>query len=224
MLNKLLQIVAPHHCYGCTKIGYVLCANCKYDIIDEAQDACIVCDAPAVDGICGLCRTTYSKAWCVGDRRGPLMAVIDGLKFDHVKAAAGTLAELLDDRLPLLPQGTIVVPVPTIPSHIRQRGYDHTLLIARLFAKQRNLPLKQPLIRLDRKVQRGRSKKERLEQARAAFSCPGRLDEAPVYLLIDDVVTTNATLRYAADALMTAGAKTVWVGVAARQPLDKTTK
>jgi predicted amidophosphoribosyltransferase len=50
------------------------------------------------------------------------------------------------------------------------------------------------------------------------------LDEAPVYLLIDDVVTTNATLRYAADALMTAGAKTVWVGVAARQPLDKTTK
>ncbi len=221
MLNKLLQIVAPHHCYECTKIGYVLCVNCKYDIIDEAQNACIVCDAPALDGICDACRTTYSKAWCVGDRRGPLMAVIDGLKFDHVKAAADTLAELLDNRLPILPPDTVIVPVPTVASHIRQRGYDHTLLIAKSFAKRRSLPLKQSLVRSNRSVQRGKSKKERLEQARTAFSCPAKLDDTPAYLLIDDVVTTNATLRYAAEVLMAAGAKTVWVGVAARQPLDK---
>ena len=149
------------------------------------------------------------------------MAVIDGLKFDHVKAAADTLAELLDNRLPILPPDTVIVPVPTVASHIRQRGYDHTLLIAKSFAKRRSLPLKQSLVRSNRSVQRGKSKKERLEQARTAFSCPAKLDDTPAYLLIDDVVTTNATLRYAAEVLMAAGAKTVWVGVAARQPLDK---
>lgn len=149
------------------------------------------------------------------------MAVIDGLKFNHVKAAAGTLAELLDSHMPVLPLGTVIVPVPTIPPHIRVRGYDHTLLIAKELAKRRKLELGQYLKRLNYGVQRGKSKNERLEQARLAFTCPSKLDGAPAYLLIDDVVTTNATLRYAAEALGAAGAKTVWVGVVARQPLKK---
>jgi len=218
MIDKALQIIAPHYCYGCAKIGSVLCANCKYDIVDETLSACVVCETPSAEGICSACQTTYSKAWCVGDRRGALMAAIDGLKFNHVKAAAQALAELLDSHLPVLPPDTVVVPVPTIPSHVRVRGYDHTLLIAKEFAKLRGLKLHQHLKRLNHGVQRGKSKKERLEQARTAFTCPSELNEVPAYLLVDDVVTTNATLRYAAGALVAAGAKTVWVGVVARQP------
>jgi ComF family protein len=221
MINNLLQIIAPHHCYGCTKIGHVLCDNCKYDIIDEAVDACIMCDMPAPDGICRSCRTSYEKAWCVGDRLGPLMATIDGLKFNHVKDAARPLAALLDARMPVLPPNAVIVPIPTIPAHIRQRGYDHTLLIARLLARQRNLSVKQLLLRKKHDVQRGKSKKQRLEQARVAYECRTELSDNVPYLLIDDVVTTNATLRYAAEALRAAGAKTIWVGVVARQPLDK---
>lgn len=221
MIDKLLQIVAPHHCYGCSKTGPVLCSNCKYDIVDEATSACIVCTLPARDGICRSCRSTYEKAWCVGERSGPLLATIDGLKFSHVMSAANALAELLDMRLPVLPSDTVLVPIPTIPSHIRQRGYDQTLLIARALAKRRHLPVRQLVQRRHHEVQRGRTKKERLEQARIAFTCGAPLAADIPYLLIDDVVTTSATLRYAAEALRLAGATTVWAGVVARQPLDK---
>lgn len=221
MINKVLQIVAPHHCYGCAKIGTVLCPDCKYDIVDESLRACVVCNLPAGDGICEGCRTAYDKAWCVGDRSGSLMAVIDGLKFRHVKDAAGTLAELLDATLPVLPPNAVFVPIPSLPSHIRQRGYDHTLLIARTLAKRRRSTYEQLLSRTAHDVQRGKSKKDRFRQAACAYECRKTLQEGVPYVLIDDVVTTNATLRYAAEALRRAGATVVWAGVVARQPLDK---
>lgn len=224
MINKLLRIVAPHYCYGCQKIGSVLCDNCKYDIVDDAISGCIVCTAPSLVGICSRCRTTYDRAWCVGDRSGVLQNVIDALKFERVSDAADSLASLLDDSLPELPSEVIVVPVPTIPSHIRQRGYDHSLLIATAFARRRRLSLDTSLSRTNaRFVQRGSNKLTRLRQAKSAFACAGSLNPDKVYLLIDDVVTTNATVRYAAEALRSAGTSTVWVAVLARQPLDKVT-
>ncbi len=220
MIDRMLRIVAPHHCYGCHKTGYILCINCKYDIIDERSEACLVCAKPSAAGICNVCKTTYQKAWCVGDRTDALERVINAMKFDRVKAAAAVLASLLDDSLPVLPPNTVVVPVPTVRRHIRQRGYDHTLLIAKEFAKLRQLKVKTVLTRADSNTQRGNNKKQRFEQAQTAFICRQALEDVP-YLLIDDVVTTNATVRYGAKALANSGAKDVWVGVVARQELKK---
>lgn len=221
MLNKLLNIVAPHYCYGCHKTGVPLCDNCKYDIIDEAFDACIVCASPSSVGICAECRTSYQKAWFVGDRSGVLEATIDALKFERVKSAADSLASLLDNRLPVLPTDTVIVPIPTLPSHIRRRGYDQTLLIAKRLATYRKLQCDQVLERRMHNVQRGANKKERFKQAERAFGVRRKIDPNVPYVLIDDVVTTNATVRFGAQALLDAGAKTVWVTAIARQPLDK---
>lgn len=221
MINKLLQIVAPHHCYGCQKLSTLLCDNCKYDIIDEAFDACVVCLAPSFDGICSGCRTSYERAWFVGERTLTLERLIDGLKFKRVKSAADSLAELLDARLPALPSNTVIVPVPTLRQHVRQRGYDHCLLVAEQFARRRTLGVARPLERLTSTVQRGMNKKDRMIQAKESFICSKNLDSGRVYLLVDDVVTTNATIRYAAEALRNAGARNVWVAVVARQPLEK---
>lgn len=220
MINRLLATIAPHYCYGCQKAGAVLCDNCKYDIIDEGFSACLVCAKPTNEGICAVCKTSYQKAWCVGDRQGVLERVINAMKFDRVKDGAGTLASLLDACLPILPAETIIVPVPTVQAHIRQRGYDHTLLIARELGKRRNLAVKSFIERTNNNTQRGRTKSERFKQAKSSFECRQTLPQVP-YLLIDDVVTTNATLRYAAQALRDSGADTVWVGVVARQGLDK---
>ena len=221
MINKVLQIIAPHHCYGCQKTGSPLCDNCKYDIVDEPFDGCIVCARPANDGICANCRTAYEKAWCVGDRSGTLERLIDAYKFERVKDAGASLAGLIDSCLPVMPASTAIVPVPTLRSHVRQRGYDHTLQIARELARLRGLTVTRPLVRRGRSVQRDRNRKERFEQAAAAFSCDTPLDPTVPYLLIDDVVTTNATVRHCAVALKAAGAERVWVAAVARQPLDK---
>jgi ComF family protein len=216
-----MDIIAPHHCYGCGEIGTTLCQNCKYDIVFEAFSGCIVCASPASVGICSSCRSTYEKAWCVGERSGALETLIDAYKFERVKSADAMLASLLDEVVDVFPANTVVLPVPTLPGHIRKRGYDHARLLAKAFASTRRLSFEHSLRRKTTSAQRGASRKERMKQAEDAFECRGILDADRPYLLIDDVVTTNATLRYSAEALRSAGAKTVWVAVIARQPLDK---
>jgi ComF family protein len=222
MINKLLQYVAPHYCYGCGKVGMLLCPECKYDISDNSFDMCLVCAGPSGVGICTIHKTSYERAWCVGERSGVLERLIDGLKFDRVGDAAAQLASLLDMRLPVLPDNAIIVPVPTVRSHIRQRGYDHTMLIAKRFAAFRSLECQTVLERVGSDVQRGRDKKQRFRQANGAFRCDHPVDPGAVYILVDDVVTTNATVRFAAEALRSAGATSVWVAALARQALDKT--
>lgn len=224
MLDRLLEIVAPHHCYGCHKSGYVLCPDCKYDITDEFADVCLLCQAPTTAGICAVCRTSYEKAWLVGDRSGVLERTINAYKFERVKSAAATLASLLDARLPVLPPDTMIVPVPTIRTHIRQRGYDHTRLLARELARRRGLKVGSVIKRRGNGVQRGLNKKERFKQAEEAFYCERPLSSSCHYLVLDDVVTTNATLRYACQALLDAGAEVVWAGVLARQELKNSSK
>lgn len=221
MIDKTLAFVAPHHCYSCQKTGPVLCDSCKYDIVDDAQNICIVCGAANEQGICTRCGTFYEKAWQIGERDGVLLKLIDDYKFERVRAAGDIAADLLHDRLPILPDNTIVVPVPTISAHIRQRGYDHTAIIAKRFAKLRKLPHRQLLLRKSDTHQRGSDRKTRFAQAESAFSAGKKLDKTAHYLVVDDILTTGATLQFAAKALKGAGATSVWVAILARQPLDK---
>jgi predicted amidophosphoribosyltransferase len=112
------------------------------------------------------------------------------------------------------------VPIPTITPHIRERGYDHTLLVARFVAHKRKLPLTPLLSRQTNTMQRGASKSLRRKQAAHAFMLRGYIDPSLTYLLLDDIVTTGATLDAAAKMLKEAGAKHVWVAAVAYQTLD----
>lgn len=200
----------------------MLCENCKYDIIYDTFDACLNCiKQPAgVSGLCGRCRVPYDRAWCIADRAGNLRELIDGYKFQNTRAAHLPLAELLASRLPDLPPETVVVPVPTLASHIRQRGYDHMYLIARRLGRLRKLPTATPLVRVTATTQRGANARQRRQQAEEAFACRGQLDPDKIYLLIDDVVTSGSTVKYAAKTLKDAGAQKVWVAAISHQPLD----
>lgn len=221
MLDDMLAIFAPHYCSGCGKQGGLLCGNCKYDIINDMQDGCVVCRAPAPDtGICQKCRTTYDRAWLVGPREGALQRLIGLYKFERARAGYKALADLLDATIPQLPTNAVIVAVPTLPSHIRQRGYDHMHLIARRFAKRRGLSLVRPLSRVNATVQRHATAKVRRQQAEHAFGVQLNINGDVPYVLIDDVMTTGATIEFAAAALRQAGARQVWVVVIARQTLD----
>lgn len=221
MFDTLLSYVAPHPCYSCGKIGSVLCDNCKYNISQEYFRGCFVCGTETfLADRCLHCTTPYSRSWCIGTRLGVLRQIIDGYKFYNNYAAHRVLASLLSERIGQLPKGTIIVPIPTVASHIRVRGYDHTLLVARQLAKQQRLSLETSLYRRTSTKQRGESRKIRQAQAKAAFAVKGRLMSDKTYLLIDDVVTTGATLEYGAKALKAAGAGDVWVAALAYHPLD----
>ena len=218
----LIDTLIPHYCCSCGEIGRVLCDYCKYDIINEPFGRCVTCMRPTArrTHLCGDCAQPYTQAWCVGERSGPLKDTINKYKFDSVRQAAAVLAELLDDVVPIFPHDICVVPVPTIATHARQRGFDHIVRLAKRFAHIRGYAYQAPLHRTDKSHQQGSSRSERIRQAKRAFSCDS-LDSSVHYLLIDDVYTTGATLHYAAKAMRDAGACSVYVAVISRQPLEK---
>lgn len=221
MIDKMLEFVAPHLCSGCGKTGTLLCVNCKNDIINNPFTHCIVCGSAISSGICSSHSLAYKRAWVVGMRRGPLRRLIGGFKFRNMKAAAGYLAELLDERLPELSADTLLVPIPTAPSHIRERGYDHTLLVTQFLAARRGLAIEhQLLMRNETTTQHTASRKDRISQAVFAFRVKGVAHPDTPYVIIDDVFTTGSTIRQASQLLYDAGARRLSVAVIARQPID----
>lgn len=221
MVDKLLSFIAPHHCCGCDKVGSLLCDNCKYNINSESKMVCVVCHKPAGSmWLCNTCRAPYERVWVVGPREGALQRLIGLYKFERAKSAYKVLGDLLLKTLPELPPETVIVPVPTVSAHIRERGYDHMLLIAKYVARVRDLKCQQLLIRNTNTKQRQATARQRTAQAKQAFGVNGAINSSIPYLLIDDVITTGATIEYAAKTLRNAGAKHVWVAVIARQILD----
>ncbi len=220
MIDKMLSVVAPHLCSGCGEIGVPLCGRCKYGIIESPFIGCIVCGRPTSVGVCQQHHISYQRAWVVGERKAVLRRLIGNYKFQNMKAAAETLASLLDERLPDLPADTVIVPIPTAPAHIRERGYDHLLLIAKYLAFKRGLPLERLLGRVNMATQHHANREKRIEQAQSAFRIVGKVDPARTYLLVDDVVTTGSTIDQASRLLAEAGATVIWVAALARQPLD----
>jgi ComF family protein len=198
----------------------MLCGNCKYNITSEQKMVCIVCGRPTGNGwLCNNCHMPYEKAWVVGERDGVLQRLVGLYKFERAKAAYKSLGGLLVDVLPELPPHTVIIPIPTTPSRIRERGYDHMLLIARYVARARGLKWQRLIRRKTNTKQRQATAKKRDFQAKNAFFVRDKVDADTPYLIVDDVMTTGATIKYAAQALRDAGAKHVWVAVIARQTL-----
>lgn len=222
MLDKVLSIIAPHYCCGCGMIGGLLCANCKKDITSEQNMVCIVCHRPtSTMWLCIDCRAPYERAWLVGNRDGKLQRLIGDYKFQRTRSGYKDLGDLLLAVLPELPPEVVIIPIPTVPSHIRERGYDHMWLIAKYIARARDLKLERLLYRQTNTKQRQATAKQRVIQAKQAFIVRGNIDPEIPYLLLDDVITTGATIKYASKALRDAGAKHIWVAVIARQVLGK---
>jgi ComF family protein len=155
--------------------------------------------------------------YAAGVYEATLKALITQFKFEHARAAHKPLAVFLAGALPHFANDWIVVAIPTIPAHIRQRSYDHAALLAGEVARIKGLRRANILARQHDTRQVGATRQQRAESARNAFWV--RKDVAGKKLLvIDDVCTTGATLQSAAAALKAAGAAEVWGAVAAWQP------
>ncbi len=92
-------------------------------------------------------------------------------------------------------------------------------LIARELSKRRNLQTRPLLQRVTSTKQLGAGRALRIKQASLAFRCDTPLESSRPYLIIDDVVTTGATLKYAAKVLESAGAQTILAASVSRQSL-----
>jgi competence protein ComFC len=144
------------------------------------------------------------------------------LKYRPVSPLSAWLAAQIEPIVraePAFGKATRVVPVPLDRTRLRQRGYNQAELIARPLAKRLNLPLDSHLLeRLHPRPPKLKlSRRERWETVRGAFQARrgAQVDRSHI-LLVDDVMTSGATLDACARALRSAGAEAVYTVTVAR--------
>ena len=150
----------------------------------------------------------------------PVDRLLPRFKFHHDLAAGRLLAQLMGDAFDGLPRPQALVPVPLHRARLRQRGYDQALELARPLSRHWQLPLLANGLRRCRHTapQSRLDAAQRRRNLRDAFNTrPGMAWPAHV-ALVDDVMTTGATLHAAAKALRRAGVARVDAWVCARAP------
>jgi len=228
MIDWILGWVSPHICEGCSETGKTLCERCKINILQQKWEKCVRCECEVTfselakygNVCCGCAKELpFHKVFVVGKRTAILKKLVGNYKYFSRRESAVAIADLMDSVLPKkLPDDFVVVSIPTIPKHIRERGFDHMKLVVRQLSRKRNLQCNlNLLLRNDNISQHTANLKQRQKQAQQAFSVNPRCSIPSKILLIDDIYTTGATLIATTELLQKYGVKKIWIGVVARQ-------
>ena len=222
MLKNLASLLFGGTCFLCRGAARdVLCAACDADLPRLAPQLCPRCALPSPGGaVCGRCLARaprYDGTVAALAYAFPADTLVHALKFRGELALAPLLARLLLERLPPLRAVDCVVPVPLSSTRLRSRGYNHAAEIARPIAAALRAPLELSLCerRRDTAPQLELPWSERERNVRGAFASSASVAGASV-AVVDDVMTTGATLDEIAAALKEAGAARVVNWVVAR--------
>jgi ComF family protein len=220
MHARLARLLFGGTCFVCRGAARgTLCGSCDADLPRLSAALCPRCalDSPA-GALCGRCLASpphYDATVAALAYRFPADALVHALKFRGELALAPFLSSLLKERIVLPVDG--VVPVPLSAQRLRERGYNQAVEIARHLGgkleidaclRERDAP---PQAGLDREARRG--------NVRSAFRCQ-RSFAGERIAVVDDVMTTGATLDELARALKRAGAQSVVNWVICRTPSD----
>ncbi|MFA5941325.1 MAG: ComF family protein [Sinimarinibacterium sp.] len=226
LVDKCLNGLLPARCRscGCALEHGPLCAACSHDL-PWNDGACRRCALPLAAGdTCPQCLQRpphFDSAWAAFRLETPVQHFIHALKYHADFAQAHVLGELMAVRLNLrpapLPQ--LLIPVPLHGRRLVRRGYNQAHEIARVIATRcgiENAPHAAARLRAT-EDQIGQSAAARRRNMRNAFAL--RIDLTGMRVaLVDDVMTTGATLDALARVCRTAGAAHVEAWAAARTP------
>jgi ComF family protein len=218
--RSLIELVYPPRCAACGAgvEAEPFCAVCA-EAIEPVPPGCRRCGLPDAGDPCDGCRTTppaFDAVQAGGLHGGPLADAVHALKYGNRPALARPLGAWLAARV-VLPTGGVVVSVPLGRRRLIERGYDQAALLADALARAGKARRRRGLLRRTRETppQVGRSRVERAANVSGAFSADRAIAGQDV-VLVDDVVTTGATAGAAAQALRSAGARSVVVIALAR--------
>ena len=225
--RRLVRLLLPPRCLLCGESGANdrdLCRDCA-EALPWNRHACSRCalPLPQSEPVCGECLRrppplVHAHAACVYGF--PFDRLVPRFKFHHDLAAGRLMAELLCESLAGVPRPQAIIPIPLHASRLRTRGYDQALELAKPVARELGIPLvADALLRVRPTAPQSELDAEaRQRNLRHAFAA--RLGVAlPAHVaLVDDVMTTGATLNAAARTLLRAGAIRVDAWVCARVP------
>ena len=220
LTGAALDLAFPAACSGCGREGEPLCGECR-----PALDARLALPGGTPIGLpADLPAPLLQLEWCA-PFAGPVRAALHDLKYAGERRLAVPLGDALARRWARVGTGAqLVVPVPVHAERERRRGYDQAALIAAVAGERLGLPVKRALERQRATVaQFELGRDERAANVDGAFrlraSQPGvaRAISGQWVLLVDDVVTTGATLAACANALERGGALAVSAIAVARE-------
>lgn len=214
-LERVVDALLPRTCFLCaaSSSDQLLCPACRDGLPVLPKECCPLCALPTpAAAICGACLKRpprFDASHAVYRYEFPIDALIHALKYGHRLASADFLADaLLNAALGLSPE--LIVPVPLAPSRLAERGFNQAVELARPLARHWQVPLETRGVTraIDTLPQASLPWKERAKNIRHAFSCGIDLSGKSV-LVVDDVMTTGATLDELAGTLKACGAARV---------------
>jgi len=214
MHARLARLVFGGTCFICRGAARAqLCGDCDADLPRLRQPSCPRCALESPSGaICGRCLAQpphYDATVAALGYAFPADALVHALKFRGELALAPFLASLLSEKSSA--SGVdCVVPVPLSKARLRERGYNQAVEIARHLGGR--LEIESCSRERDAPPQAGLDREARRRNVRGAFRC-NRSFAGERVAVVDDVMTTGATLDALARALKDAGAASVvnWV-------------
>lgn len=197
---------------------------CWTGIEKYSGPSCRVCAKPLISEyahVCGDCVSNpppFSSVVCYGIYSDNLATAINIMKFSGIKRLSKSLARLLLELD--IPDSDVIMPVPMTKRALLKRGFNQSLLVAKEVSIKKGIPIDIDSLqkRKDTFPQVGLKAEERLKNLKGAFSVEGDVKGKRI-LLLDDVMTTGATLQECSKALLKAGAVDVKGLVLARTSL-----
>lgn len=226
LISHLSNILYPARCPLCGNNPDVfthspVCGSCWSGIRRYTGPSCRVCALPFTSEharVCGQCLKKpppFSRVITYGLYEGIIREAINQFKFHGLRRLSDPLGNLLLGFD--LPAVDGVVPVPLTIRRLRERGFNQSLLIARIIAKKIRVPLLMDVLvkKKETPPQIGLTARERLLNLRNAFAVKGNVKGLRL-LLVDDVMTTGATVTECSEQLMKSDAEEVIVLTLAR--------
>lgn len=231
LVESLGELLSPTRCASCERPGSLICEDCLDAMLRvDPVHACVHCGAPFGEVLCTEChggaaerrgiQTALDRCLAAVVFDGPPSRVVRAYKDGGERRLSLELARIIllaahdaersaPDRYGgILSCADAVVFVPATASAYRRRGFDHMEGIARPLAQAAGIPLLDALVKYGDSDQRALGREARLEQSRSVYGVIETVVGKRL-LLLDDVITTGATMGAAASELKRAGASHV---------------